>query len=75
MVSALLRGAALCPYQLHHQNECATRISGSRHSIFSIIRAALDGHQRWPGAWRRAEPQDSCDAVLVGDGGHGRASA
>lgn len=46
-----------------------------RHSVINIIRAALGSHQRWPRAWRRAEPQPSYDAVLVGGGGHGLASA
>lgn len=46
-----------------------------RQSIFSIVRAALAGHRTWPRAWRRAEPCSDYDAVLVGGGGHGLASA
>ncbi|MFM8546507.1 MAG: sarcosine oxidase subunit beta family protein [Betaproteobacteria bacterium] len=46
-----------------------------RYSIFNLVRQAIAGHGGWPAAWRRAEPGASYDAVIVGGGGHGLASA
>lgn len=45
------------------------------YSIFSLARHALAGHRGWQPAWRRAEPKDSYDVVIVGAGGHGLATA
>ena len=46
-----------------------------RYSIFSLAREALRGHAGWRPAWRDAAPQPRYDAVIVGGGGHGLATA
>ena len=45
------------------------------YSIFSLAREALRGHAGWKPAWRDAAPKPSYDAVIVGGGGHGLATA
>lgn len=47
----------------------------SRYSFPALTLHALRGHQHWPPALRSAEPQPSYDAVIVGGGGHGLATA
>ncbi|HEX6014512.1 MAG TPA: sarcosine oxidase subunit beta family protein [Geminicoccaceae bacterium] len=47
----------------------------SGYSAWSLARHALTGHRRWPRAWRAAEPKRAYDAVIVGGGGHGLATA
>ena len=47
----------------------------TRYSVFSLIRQGLAGHRGWPPAWRSAEPKPRYDAVIVGGGGHGLATA
>ena len=46
-----------------------------RYSIFSLAANALSGHKKWSPAWRDAAPKDSYDAIIVGGGGHGLATA
>ena len=46
-----------------------------RYSIFSLARNARSYHERWPLAWRSPAPKARYDAVIVGGGGHGLASA
>jgi sarcosine oxidase subunit beta len=46
-----------------------------KFSIFSLARQALRGHGDWPVQWRSPEPQASYDAIVVGAGGHGLATA
>ena len=46
-----------------------------RYSIFSLARNALSHHERWPLAWRSPEPKRAYDAIVVGGGGHGLATA
>ena len=46
-----------------------------KHSAFSLFRNALSRHQRWPMAWRKATPKKSYDAIVIGGGGHGLATA
>jgi methylglutamate dehydrogenase subunit A len=46
-----------------------------RYSIFSLARQALHGHAQWPRAWRNPAPKKRYDAVIVGGGGHGLATA
>ncbi|HMB78396.1 MAG TPA: FAD-dependent oxidoreductase, partial [Kiloniellaceae bacterium] len=47
----------------------------TKYSIFSLLRNALTYHQNWPEAWRSPAPKASYDAVIVGGGGHGLATA
>jgi len=46
-----------------------------KYSIFSLIRNALAYHEGWEKAWRSPEPKAEYDAVIVGGGGHGLATA
>jgi methylglutamate dehydrogenase subunit A len=46
-----------------------------RYSILSLAREALRGHRGWPRAWREPEPKPAYDAIIVGGGGHGLATA
>jgi hypothetical protein len=46
-----------------------------RYSFLQLLRQGLSGHRGWPRAWRSAEPAASYDAVVVGGGGHGLATA
>jgi len=46
-----------------------------RYSIFSLARNALNYHQDWPKAWRSPDPKPEYDAIIIGGGGHGLATA
>jgi sarcosine oxidase subunit beta len=46
-----------------------------RYSALSLARQALKGHRDWPRAWRDPEPKPAYDAIIVGGGGHGLATA
>lgn len=46
-----------------------------KYSIFSLARNALTRHENWQRAWRSPEPKTSYDAVVIGGGGHGLATA
>jgi len=46
-----------------------------RYSIWSILRQGLKGNRDWPQAWRDPEPKPSYDAIIIGGGGHGLATA
>ncbi len=46
-----------------------------RYSIFSLAKGALSGHRRWTRAWRSPEPKAEYDAIIIGGGGHGLATA
>ncbi len=46
-----------------------------RHSAMSLFAHAVRGNARWPRQWRRAEPKAAYDALVVGGGGHGLATA
>jgi sarcosine oxidase, subunit beta len=46
-----------------------------RFSVFSLLHNAIGGHQAWPEQWRSPEPKAAYDAVIVGAGGHGLATA
>ena len=48
---------------------------GTRYNVFSLARNAMRHHADWPKAWRSPEPKSSYDAVIVGGGGHGLATA
>jgi len=46
-----------------------------KYSIFSLARNALSYHENWPLAWRSPTPKPRYDAVIIGGGGHGLATA
>ena len=46
-----------------------------RYSIWSILRQGLKGNRGWPLAWRDPDPKPSYDAIIIGGGGHGLATA
>ena len=46
-----------------------------KYSLFSLARNALSFHQNWEKAWRSPEPKENYDAIIVGGGGHGLATA
>src|SRR2546426_3037138 len=46
-----------------------------KYSIISLARNALSHHERWPLAWKSPRPKRRYDAVIVGGGGHGLATA
>ena len=46
-----------------------------RYSIASLIRNGLRGNRDWPEAWRGAAPKNQYEAVVIGGGGHGLATA
>ncbi|MEM7439013.1 MAG: sarcosine oxidase subunit beta family protein [Pseudomonadota bacterium] len=46
-----------------------------RYSAFAIAREALTYHQGWERAWASPEPKTEYDAIIVGAGGHGLATA
>ncbi|MEQ9122853.1 MAG: sarcosine oxidase subunit beta family protein [Alphaproteobacteria bacterium] len=46
-----------------------------RYSVLAIARHALGGHRGWPAAIRHPEPKPRYDAIVVGGGGHGLATA
>ncbi len=46
-----------------------------RFSFANLLRQSFAGHQGWPAQWRDAEPKAAYDAVIVGGGGHGLATA
>ena len=46
-----------------------------RYSAFAIAREALRNHTGWGRAWASAAPRARYDAVIVGAGGHGLATA
>ncbi len=46
-----------------------------RFSFSSLLKNAFSENQNWPEQWRSPEPKPSYDAVIVGAGGHGLATA
>ncbi|MEL6167712.1 MAG: sarcosine oxidase subunit beta family protein [Pseudomonadota bacterium] len=46
-----------------------------RYSVFAVAREALRQHAGWDRAWASPEPRAGYDAIIVGAGGHGLASA
>jgi sarcosine oxidase subunit beta len=47
----------------------------SHFSIFSLARNAMSYHENWQKQWRSPMPKSSYDAIIVGGGGHGLATA
>lgn len=45
------------------------------YSAFSLLRNAFRHNTQWPAAWRNPSPRKSYDAIIVGGGGHGLATA
>ncbi len=46
-----------------------------RYSALALLKGGLTGNRNWKQAWRSPEPKASYDAVIVGGGGHGLATA
>ena len=46
-----------------------------KYSWLSLLRHGLTGHRDWPQVWRHPDPKPAYDAVIVGGGGHGLATA
>ena len=47
----------------------------SRYSVFNLVRNAISHNRNWREAWRKPDPQREYDAIVVGGGGHGLATA
>lgn len=45
------------------------------YSMWSILRETLRGEKGWKPAWRDPSPKSDYDAIIVGGGGHGLATA
>ena len=45
------------------------------YSAFGLLREGLRGHSGWRPAWGSPEPKPSYDAIVIGGGGHGLATA
>ncbi|MGD0184607.1 MAG: sarcosine oxidase subunit beta family protein [Roseiarcus sp.] len=46
-----------------------------RYSALSLLKEGFAGHTGWEPAWCSPEPQKSYDAIVIGGGGHGLATA
>ncbi len=46
-----------------------------KYSALALLRGALTGQRSWTPAWRSPEPKGAYDALIVGGGGHGLATA
>ena len=46
-----------------------------RYSGLRILAQGLTGNKGWQPAWRTPEPKAEYDAVIIGGGGHGLATA
>jgi sarcosine oxidase subunit beta len=46
-----------------------------RFSALALLRQAFSGHKGWRAQWRSPEPKPSYDAVIIGGGAHGLATA
>ena len=47
----------------------------NKYSVFSLIKNALSQHENWQQAWGNPEPKKEYEAIIVGGGGHGLATA
>ena len=47
----------------------------NKYSIFSLIKNAFSYHENWQKAWGEPEPKKEYDAIIIGGGGHGLATA
>lgn len=46
-----------------------------RYSALSLLRKGLNGQRGWQPAWRHPARRSSYDAIVIGGGGHGLATA
>ncbi len=46
-----------------------------RFSLLSLLQNSLSGHTGWKPFWRDAAPKQRYDAIIIGGGGHGLATA
>ena len=46
-----------------------------KFSLRSLFTQGLTGHHGWGPQWRSPEPKAAYDAIIVGAGGHGLATA
>ena len=46
-----------------------------KYSAFNLVRNAFSHNRNWKPAWRKPEPRKKYDAIIVGGGGHGLATA
>ena len=47
----------------------------SKYSALRLIREGLRGQKGWQPAWRTPTPNPSYQAIIIGGGGHGLATA
>lgn len=47
----------------------------THYSVFSLLKNALSNNKNWDEAWRKPDPKPAYDAIIVGGGGHGLATA
>jgi len=47
----------------------------TKYSAFNLVKNALSFNRHWTEAWRSPEPKREYDAIIVGGGGHGLATA
>ena len=47
----------------------------NKYSVFSLIKNAFSYHENWEKAWKDPTPKKEYDAIIVGGGGHGLATA
>jgi sarcosine oxidase, subunit beta len=50
-------------------------LAALRYSFANLARQALNRHGGWPEQWRSPEPKRAYEAIIVGAGGHGLATA
>ena len=50
-------------------------MSRQKYSIFSLLRNAVSYNENWQQAWRSPAPRKKYDALIIGGGGHGLATA
>ena len=65
----------LKPLNIQYLYSIYEQIMKNKYSIFSLIKNALSGHENWQRAWRDPEPKKEYDAIIIGGGGHGLATA
>lgn len=46
-----------------------------RYSALRLVREAINGNKGWEPAWRTPSPKSQYEAIVIGGGGHGLASA